>query len=77
MKSFYISLDSMEKVHSFINDINMIEGDAFLAGYCYVIDAKSVIGVFSRNLAEPLKLEIIDWNEDYQTLLQKYMITES
>jgi hypothetical protein len=77
MKSVYVSLDTMEKVQSFVNDINMVEGSAVFADYCSIIDAKSILGIFSRDLTAPLKLEIIDWNEDYRTFLQKYIVKEN
>jgi len=60
MKSITITLNSVEKVKDFVNLINTFEGDFDLASERYVIDAKSIMGIFSLDISNPLRLDIHD-----------------
>lgn len=73
MKSFCVLLHSADKVKDFVSDMNKIEGDAFLSAGRYIIDAKSIMGIFSLDLSKPLKLEIEKWKEAYAVILDKYL----
>ena len=46
MKTLQISLNSIDKVKSFVNDITKFENDFDLVSGRYVIDAKSIMGIF-------------------------------
>ena len=58
MNSVQISLNSIEKVKSFVNDIARFEADIDLVSGRYVIDAKSIMGIFSLDLSKPITLNI-------------------
>ena len=58
MKTVQISLNSIDKVKSFVNTINMMDCDFDLISGRYVIDAKSIMGIFSRDLSKPIDLAI-------------------
>ena len=58
MQSVNISLNSIDKVKSFVNLIAGFEGDFDLASDRYVVDAKSIMGIFSLDLSKPLRLDI-------------------
>ncbi len=60
MKSITITLNSVEKVKDFVNLINTFEGDFDLASERYVIDAKSIMGIFSLDISNALRLDIHD-----------------
>ena len=60
MTSVTISLNSIEKVKQFVNLISKYERDFDLTSGRYVIDAKSIMGIFSLDLSKPLKLDIHD-----------------
>lgn len=57
MKTVKISLNSIDKVKSFVNDITKFDYDFDLVSGRYVIDAKSIMGIFSLDLSKPIKLE--------------------
>ena len=58
LKSFDVLLRSVDLVKNFVNDMSKIEGNVFLSVGRYVIDAKSIMGIFSLELSKPLRLEI-------------------
>ena len=58
MKTVKISLNSIDKVKSFVNDIAKFDVDFDLVSGRYVIDAKSIMGIFSLDLSKPIDLNI-------------------
>ena len=58
MKTLQISLNSIGKVKSFVNAISQFEYDFDLMSGRYVIDAKSIMGIFSLDLSKPIDLTI-------------------
>ncbi len=58
MKTVLISLNSIDKVKSFVNAITKFDYDFDLVSGRYVIDAKSIMGIFSLDLSKPIELNI-------------------
>ena len=58
MKTVQISLNSIDKVKSFVNTITQYDFDFDLVSGRYVIDAKSIMGIFSLDLSKPIDLAI-------------------
>ena len=58
MKTVDISLNSIDKVKNFVNLINRFDYDFDLVSGRYVIDAKSIMGIFSLDLSKPIALNI-------------------
>ena len=76
MKTVQISLNSIDKVKSFVNDITKFNNDFDLVSRRYVIDAKSIMGIFSLDLSKPINLNIHaeDNMDDIMTVLAPYII---
>ncbi len=77
MKAVQISLNSIDKVKSFVNDITKFDYDFDLVSGRYVIDAKSIMGIFSLDLSKPIDLNIHAADsdaEDVLTVLKPYII---
>ncbi|MBD5136313.1 MAG: HPr family phosphocarrier protein [Lachnospiraceae bacterium] len=58
MKTVKICLNSIDKVKAFVNDITKFETDFDLVSGRYVIDAKSIMGIFSLDLSKNIDLNI-------------------
>ena len=58
MKTVHISLTSIDKVKAFVNEITKFDNDFDLVSGRYVIDAKSIMGIFSLDLSKPIELNI-------------------
>ncbi len=58
MKSVTIKLDMAESVKKFVNIASKFDYELTLKSGRYVVDAKSILGIFSLDLAEPIVLEI-------------------
>lgn len=60
MKSVKVSLNSIEKVKVFVNVVSKYDSDFDLISGRYVIDAKSIMGIFSLDLSKPIELSVHD-----------------
>ena len=76
MKTVQISLNSIDKVKSFVNAITQFEFDFDLVPGRYVIDAKSIMGIFSLDLSKPIELVIHaeDHLDEIMDILKPYIV---
>ncbi len=77
MKTVKISLNSIDKVKAFVNEISKFECDFDLVSGRYVIDAKSIMGIFSLDLSKSIDLNIhADGTtlDEVMAVVKKYII---
>ena len=76
MRTVQISLNSIDKVKSFVNDLAKFDADFDLVSGRYIIDAKSIMGIFSLDLSKPIDLNIHTENniEEILNTLSPYTI---
>jgi len=60
LKSVNVFLNTIDRVKGFVNIISTRDGDYDLSSDRYVVDAKSIMGIFSLDLSKPLRLDIHD-----------------
>lgn len=65
MKTFKVSLNSIEKVSEFVKKVSKYEGSLDIAAGRYSVDARSVMGILSIDLSRVLELRV---PEDYSDL---------
>ena len=58
MKSVNIKLSLAENVKAFVSVVNHYPYDMDLRAGRHVVDAKSILGIFSLDLSKPITLEI-------------------
>lgn len=58
MKTIPIALASIDQVKTFVNDIIAFPYDMDVVSQRYVVDAKSIMGLFSLDLSKPLGLVV-------------------
>ncbi len=58
MKSIPIKLSFAEEVKTFVNVANRYDYDMDLRAGRHVVDAKSILGIFSLDLSKPITLEV-------------------
>ena len=79
MKTVQISLNSIDKVKSFVNAITQYEYDFDLISGRYVIDSKSIMCIFSLDLSKPIELAIHTETglDEIMEVLKPYIIDEA
>ncbi len=68
MKSVPIKLSFAEEVKTFVNTVNRYPYEMDLRSGRHVVDAKSILGIFSLDLSKPITLDI--YNDDCDDLVQ-------
>ena len=60
MKTVQISFDTdtLAKVKSFVNEVTKFDNEFDLVSGRYVVDAKSIMGIFSLDFTKPITLNI-------------------
>ncbi len=69
MKSVKISLEMAQRVKEFVAITQDCDYEILLKSGKYVVDAKSILGIFSLDLSKPLTVEI--YSDDCGDLLDK------
>ncbi len=79
MKTVQISLNSIGKVKSFVNAITQFDFDFDLISGSDVIDAESIMGIFSLDLSKPIELAIHTETglDEIMEVLKPYIIDEA
>ncbi|MBE7078868.1 MAG: HPr family phosphocarrier protein [Clostridiales bacterium] len=73
MKSIKISLEMAQRVKEFVNITQDYPCEILLKSGKYVVDAKSILGIFSLDLSQPITVEIYDDNcDELIARLQKF-----
>ena len=68
MKSVTIKLTQAEEVKEFVNTVNRYEYEMDLRAGRHVVDAQSILGIFSLDLSKPISLEV--YSEQCDDLLR-------
>ena len=77
MKTITMSLPSVEAVKNFNNKIFGLPGDFDLGSGRYIVDARSIMGIFSLDLSKPVSLTInSDNEEEVVEAIREFIVTE-
>ena len=75
MKTFDLLLSSINDVKDFVNIVSKYDCDVDLTSGRYVVDAKSIMGIFSLDLSKPIKVEVhSDDCDKFMEELDKFII---
>lgn len=76
MNEFLIRLNTVDEIKEFVSIVNTFKADAVIKNEKYVVDAKSILGIFSLNLSSTLILTMEHPSEREVNLLKKYMVND-
>ena len=68
MRTVQVNINSIDKVKSFVNTVTAFDAEFDLISGRFVIDAKSIMGIFSLDLSKPITLKI--YNDDDDQILE-------
>ena len=69
MKTFNIKLSTIENVKDFVNIVSKYDYEIDLKSGRYVVDAKSIMGIFSLDLMN--KIEVSVHSDDCEDLIEE------
>ncbi len=75
MEKFNISLSSINDVKNFVNIVTKYDFEIDLSSGRYIVDAKSIMGIFSLDLSKPIAVEVHGENcENLLAELKPFML---
>ena len=70
MREVKIFLGTIERLKDFVNEVSHLECDVDIVSGRYVIDAKSIMGIFSTDLSKPVNVRIHAQGAEAEKALQ-------
>lgn len=74
MYKFMIKFSTFDDVNKFSNAVSVIPCDVEAQNDKYVINAKSIIGLFSLDLSKPIELVINSEDRSYKSLFKEWIV---
>ena len=71
MKTVNVSLNSIDKVKDFVNEVAKYNAEFDLVSGRYVIDAKSIMGIFSLDLSKQIELKLHSEDGNLEEIVEK------
>ena len=56
MKTVQITLKSIQDIRTFVNEVTLLDYDVDLEQGRYIVDAKSIMGIFALDTLSPINL---------------------
>ena len=69
MREIEISLDSIDDVKNFVSITTKFDAEIDLISGRYIIDSKSIMGIFSIDLSKPIGLRIHEGKESADDII--------
>ena len=72
-----ISLNTVDKVKSFVEKASKMTSKVYIKCGEYIVDGKSILGIFSLNLLEPMVMIVKPSDDDYiQKTFKEFVLEE-
>ena len=76
MRITKVFLPTTESVQAFVETLTTLEGDFELLSGSYILDARSLMGIFSLDLTQPVDLKVYTDSTENLNALHPFMATE-
>ena len=77
MRTVYVNFPTVMDVKRFVESISSLEGDFDLIDGRYVVDAKSLMGIFGMDITKPIQLRIEKDNNKAMQAIKRYVVEET
>lgn len=74
MKSVLIEIPTIEKVQQFVGTVTRLDGDFDLISGRYILDARSLMGIFGFDLSLPITLKIYEDTPETMEALRDFIV---
>ena len=76
METVYVYFSTVMEVKRFVESISPLDGDFDLIDGRYVVDARSLMGIFGMNLTKPVKLRIHKNSKKAIQVIKSFIVEE-
>lgn len=74
MRSVYVDLATSGQVQAFVEALTPLEGDFDLVSGRYILDARSLMGIFSLDLTRPLELRVYNDTKQNMEAIRRFVV---
>lgn len=74
METVYVSLPTPRSVQSFVDTLTDLEGEFEFVSGKYLLDGRSLMGIFSLDRSKPLRLRLYDASETNIEALKPFIV---
>lgn len=74
MEELIIQLSTIDEVKEFVKIVSDFKDDVLLKSGRYVVDAKSILGIFSIDLSKPIVVNIENPSEEKYKAIEKFLV---
>lgn len=74
MEDLVIRLSTIDDVKEFVKIVSNFDDEVILKSGRYVVDAKSILGIFSIDLSKPIIVSIENSSEEKRLAIEKYIV---
>lgn len=74
MKSVNVCLSSPQAVQTFVEVLSGLDGNFDLVSGDYILDAKSLMGIFTFDLSRPLQLKVYNDTEENMAAIKPFLV---
>ncbi len=76
MKDLIVKFENQTAIPKFVKIISPLTGDFELIQENFILDARSLMGIYSLGLSNPITLRVYEYNDEILVLLKDYIIDE-
>ena len=76
MKKVTIKLSTINDIRDFVSQVTLYDGEVDLSSGRYVVDAKSIMGIFSLDLMKPIEMTVNSGTnpDDLLSRIEKFIV---
>ena len=77
MRIVYVDLSTVKDVHAFVTIISALDGQFDFLSERYVLDARSLMGIFRLDLTKPLRLRVEKDTAKTMNAIRRFIVKDS
>jgi len=74
MRKRSIRMNQLTDIYEFVNRASKVDGDIYLSRGAYVVDAKSLLGVFSIDMSQAATLSYPEDAVDFEAYVAQFTV---
>lgn len=74
MREMIVSIKGLNDIYNFIANAQKVDGDIIVRHGRYVIDAKSILGIFSLDMSQNITITYPETASDFEEFIQQFKI---
>ena len=74
MREMIVSIKGLNDIYNFIAKAQKVDGDIIVRRGRYVIDAKSILGIFSLDMSQNITITYPETALDFEKFIQQFKV---